>query len=44
VISFRTLAVRRDGGWWVEPGRYRISIARHAGDPAALPLDADVAR
>jgi hypothetical protein len=35
--------VRRDGGWWMEPGRYAIRIARHAGDPAALRLDADVA-
>jgi hypothetical protein len=43
-ISLRTLAVRRDGDWWMEPGRYQISIARHAGDPAALRLDADVAR
>jgi beta-glucosidase len=42
-ISLRTLAVRREGGWWIEPGRYAIKVARHADDPAALRLDADVA-
>jgi beta-glucosidase len=41
-ISLRTLAVRRDGRWWMEPGGYAIRIVRHAGDPAALRLDADV--
>ena len=41
-ISLRTLAVRREGRWWMEPGRYAIRVARHAGDPGALRLDADV--
>jgi beta-glucosidase len=42
-ISLRTIAVRRDGGWWMEPGRYAIAVARHAGDPVALRFDVDVA-
>jgi hypothetical protein len=42
-ISLRTLAVRREGRWCIEPGRYRVCVARHAGDPAAQLLDADVA-
>jgi len=38
-ISLRTLAVRRGGAWHVEPGRYALAVARHAGDTAAARLD-----
>lgn len=39
-ISLRTLAVRRAGAWHLEPGRYAVAVARHAGDPSALRLEA----
>jgi beta-glucosidase len=38
-ISLRTLAVRRAGAWLMEPGRYAIAVARHAGDAEAARLD-----
>ena len=37
-ISMRTLAVRRQGAWEVEPGRYAIAVGRHAGDLQAAHL------
>jgi beta-glucosidase len=37
-ISLRTIAVRKSGQWIIEPGEYEITIARHAGDPAAQAL------
>ncbi len=42
-VSLRTLAVRERGAWVVEPGRYAIAVARHAGDPAARRLDVTLA-
>jgi beta-glucosidase len=42
-VSLRTLAIRRDGGWLVEPGRYGILVACHAGDPSAIRLEATLA-
>jgi hypothetical protein len=37
-VSLWTLAVRQHGAWRLEPGRYAIAIARHAGDPDAAQL------
>jgi beta-glucosidase len=42
-VSLRTLAIRRGGAWLVEPGRYAIAVARHAGDPAAHRLETTLA-
>jgi beta-glucosidase len=33
--SLQTLAVRQDGGWWMEPGTYEVAVGRHAADPSA---------
>jgi beta-glucosidase len=38
-VSLRTLAVRERGAWLIEPGRYAIVVARHAGDRAAHRLE-----
>jgi hypothetical protein len=42
-VSLRTLAIRERGAWVIEPGRYAIAVARHAGDPAAHRLEALIA-
>ena len=41
-VSLATLAIREHGRWHVEPGRYALAVARYAGDPDALVLDAVV--
>jgi beta-glucosidase len=38
-VSLRTLAIRENGGWLLEPGRYALAVARHANDPGAVPLE-----
>ncbi len=34
-VDLATLAVRRDGGWYQEPGSYVVGVGTDAGDPAA---------
>ncbi|MBI3784717.1 MAG: glycoside hydrolase family 3 C-terminal domain-containing protein [Deltaproteobacteria bacterium] len=34
-VSLRTIAVRQNGQWVIEPGRYELSVAHYAGDPSA---------
>jgi len=41
-ISLWTLAVREGGTWVLEPGRYQVGVARHAGDPEAVMLALDL--
>ena len=43
-VSLRTLAVRRDGTWLVERGRYALAVARHAADPGALRIEVELDR
>jgi beta-glucosidase len=40
-VAWDQLAVRQAGRWVNEPGRYRLAVARHAGDPAARILHVD---
>jgi beta-glucosidase len=41
-ISLHTLAVRENGAWLLERGRYELQIARHARDPSGKRLDVDL--
>jgi len=41
-VSLQTLALRIDRGWIVEPGVYTITVANHAGDPAAQVVHVDL--
>ncbi len=39
-FDLATLAVRREGGWYQEPGRYVVEVGTDAGPPAASgPID-----
>jgi beta-glucosidase len=38
-VDWRMLDVRRDGGWYTEPGQYVVDVGLHAHDPAAAYLD-----
>ena len=40
-VDWDQLAVRHAGSWIHEPGRYRLAVAHHAGDPAAPILYVD---
>lgn len=40
-ISLATLAVRENGAWVLEPGRYRLTVAQHAGDPCGIAVETD---
>ena len=40
-IDWPQLDVRRSGTWWTEPGRYRLWVGAHAGDPAATVVDVE---
>ncbi|MEL6893736.1 MAG: glycoside hydrolase family 3 C-terminal domain-containing protein, partial [Actinomycetota bacterium] len=37
-LDWHQLDVRRDGGWWTEPGEYRLWVGQHAGDRGAQEL------
>jgi beta-glucosidase-like glycosyl hydrolase len=39
VIDWSMLDVRRDGGWWTEPGRYLLTVGRSAHDADAIELE-----
>jgi beta-glucosidase len=41
VVSLRTLAIRDNGRWLVEPGRYEITVGHYANDPTALVTSTD---
>ena len=36
--SLDPLRIRRHGGWWTEPGEYRIDVGLQANDPARVEL------
>lgn len=42
-IDLRMLAIREDGRWLHESGRYRLSVGQRAGDLEALVLELDIA-
>lgn len=41
-IELRLLAIRADGRWIHESGRYRLAVGQRAGDPEALVLELDI--
>jgi beta-glucosidase len=37
-LDWGLLDVRRDDGWWTEPGEYRIQVGQFCGDPDSIQL------
>ena len=37
-LDWSMVDVRRDDGWWTEPGDYVVAVGLHAGDPGAIEL------